>query len=232
MKVSIVIPLYNERATLETLLHRVLESSAALDREVIVVDDCSRDGSWEELQRVRDRVGDPPLRIFRHEHNQGKGAAVRTGFSHIQGDVAIVQDADLEYDPREYPRLLEPILEGRADVVYGSRFLGGPHRVLLFWHYMGNRFLTFICNLLYNVNLTDMETCYKVLRREVVDRIQLKCERFGFDPEITAKVCKLGCRLYEVPISYHGRSYAEGKKITWKDGFTVLWTLLRFRFND
>ncbi len=232
MKLSIVIPLYNEKATLATLLRRVIDAPVRLEKEVIVVDDASTDGSWDELQRIRDQVGDPPLRIFRHERNQGKGAAVRTGFSQVQGDVAIVQDADLEYDPREYPRLLEPLLEDRADVVYGSRFLGGPHRVLLFWHYMGNRFLTFVCNLLYNVNLTDMETCYKVLRRDVLDRIHLKCERFGFDPEITAKVCKLGCRLYEVPISYHGRSYAEGKKITWKDGFTVLWTLLRFRFND
>ncbi len=232
MKLSVVVPLYNERATLATLLQRVLDIDVGMEREVIVVDDASQDGSWDELQKFRDRVGDPPVRLFRHERNQGKGAAVRTGLSNVQGDIVLVQDADLEYDPREYPRLLAPILEGHADVVYGSRFLGGPHRVLLFWHYLGNRFLTFVCNLLYNVNLTDMETCYKVLRREFADRLHLKCERFGFDPEITAKVCKMRCRLYEVPISYHGRSYEEGKKITWKDGFTVLWALLRFRFTD
>ena len=197
-----------------------------MEKEVIVVDDCSSDGTRELLQEL----ASPQVKVLFHEKNMGKGAALHTGFAKAEGDIVLVQDGDLEYDPREYPRLLEPILDGRADVVYGSRFLGGPHRVLFFWHYAGNKLLTAFSNMLSNLNLTDMETCYKVFKRDVLGKIKLKSKRFGFEPEITVKVGKLKCRVYEVPISYSGRDYSEGKKIGWKDGLAALFHLIRFRF--
>lgn len=227
MKLSVVIPVYNEVTTIEEIISRV--SATPLEKEIIIVDDASTDGTQERLKKVSQL---PVVRLMYHDVNQGKGAALRTAFSHVAGDVVIIQDADLEYDPREYPKLLEPILDGRADVVYGSRFLGGPHRVLFFWHYVGNKLLTLISNALTNLNLTDMETCYKAFRREVLDRVTIKSNRFGFEPEFTAKVAKNGFRIYEVPISYSGRNYAEGKKITWKDGFKAIFTIIWFRFND
>lgn len=197
-----------------------------MEKEVIVVDDCSSDGTRELLQEL----ASPQVKVLFHEKNMGKGAALHTGFAKAEGDIVLVQDGDLEYDPREYSKLLEPILDGRADVVYGSRFLGGPHRVLFFWHYAGNKLLTAFSNMLSNLNLTDMETCYKVFKKEVLQKIQLKSKRFGFEPEITVKLAKLKCRIYEVPISYSGRLYEEGKKIGWKDGVAALFHLIRFRF--
>ena len=221
-------PVYNEISTIDEIVHRVQDVD--LERELIIVDDFSTDGTrerLEELAKVQEHV-----KVIYHDRNQGKGAALRTGFGHVSGDIVIIQDADLEYDPREYSVLLEPIVDGRADVVYGSRFLGGPHRVLYFWHYMGNKFLTLLSNALSNLNLTDMETCYKVFRRDVLDGIELKSNRFGFEPEFTAKIAQKGCRIYEVPISYSGRTYAEGKKIGWKDGVAAIFAILRFRFFD
>ncbi len=197
-----------------------------MEKEVIVVDDCSSDGTRELLQEL----ASSQVKVLFHEKNMGKGAALHTGFAKAEGDIVLVQDGDLEYDPREYSKLLEPILDGRADVVYGSRFLGGPHRVLFFWHYAGNKLLTAFSNMLSNLNLTDMETCYKVFKKEVLQKIQLKSKRFGFEPEITVKLAKLKCRIYEVPISYSGRLYEEGKKIGWKDGVAALFHLIRFRF--
>ena len=208
MKLSVVIPVFNEKSTVEEIIRRVQAVDVGLDKEIVAVDDASTDGTCEILQGL----AADGIRVIRHEKNQGKGGALRTGFAAARGDVVLVQDADLEYDPREYPALLEPILEGRADVVYGSRFLGGPHRVLYFWHSVGNRLLTTFCNMASNLNLTDMETCYKVFRREVLEKVRLKSRRFGIEPEITIKVAKLGCRVYEVPISYYGRTYEEGKK--------------------
>ena len=228
MKLSVVVPVFNERGTIAEIIQRVQAVDAGLDKEIIIVDDGSTDGTREVLRTL----ASPDLKIILHEKNRGKGAALRAGFAEAGGDIVLVQDADLEYDPREYPRLLEPILDGRADVVYGSRFLGGPHRVLYFWHYVGNRFLTTFSNMLSNLNLTDMETCYKVFRREVLGKIELKSSRFGFEPEITMKLARLKCRVYEVPISYSGRDYAEGKKIGWKDGLAALFHLIRFRFFD
>lgn len=228
MKLSVVMPAFNERPTIAEVIRRVQAVDVGLDKEIIVVDDGSADGTREILQALTV----PGLKVVLHEKNMGKGAALRTGFAKVEGDVVLIQDADLEYDPREYPRLLEPILDGRADVVYGSRFLGGPHRVLFFSHYVGNRFLTIFSNMLSNLNLTDMETCYKVFRHEVLGRIKLKSSRFGFEPEITMKVAKLKFRVYEVPISYSGRDYSEGKKIGWKDGLAAIFHLLRFRFFD
>ncbi|HCS47612.1 MAG TPA: glycosyl transferase [Candidatus Aminicenantes bacterium] len=228
MKLSIVVPVFNERPTIAEIIRRVRVVDVGMDKEIIVVDDGSTDGTREILQAMVL----PELKVVLQERNQGKGAALRTGFAAAGGDIILVQDADLEYDPQEYPRLLEPILDGRADVVYGSRFLGGPHRVLYFWHYVGNRFLTTFSNVLSNLNLTDMETCYKVVRREVLGKIKLKSSHFGFEPEITMKLAKLKCRVYEVPISYSGRDYAEGKKIGWKDGLAALFHLIRFRFFD
>ncbi len=214
MRLSVVIPVYNEVETIKEIVSRV--QAVDLEKEIIIVDDGSTDGTREQLQEIS--RAQKNVRVFYHDRNQGKGAALRTGFEVTTGDIVIIQDADLEYDPREYPVLLEPILDGRADIVYGSRFLGGPHRVLFFWHYLGNKFLTLLSNTLTNLNLTDMETCYKVFRREVLNDIQLKSNRFGFEPEFTAKIAKKGFRIYETPISYSGRTYAEGKKIGWKDG--------------
>ena len=227
VKLSIVIPVYNEKNTLSTLLARV--EAVDYDKEIVLVDDCSTDGTREIVESYKNKTG---YTVAIHPHNQGKGAALRTGFAQASGDVIIIQDADLEYDPKDYGKLLEPILDGRADVVYGSRFLGGPHRVLFFWHYLGNMALTLMSNVMTNLNLTDMETCYKVFTRQVLDAIDLKCNRFGFEPEFTSKVAKQNFRIYEVPISYSGRDYAEGKKIGWKDGVAAIWFILRFRlFN-
>jgi glycosyltransferase involved in cell wall biosynthesis len=236
---SVVIPVYNERNTLKTLVDKV--RSVPIRKQIILVDDCSRDGTTE-LLREWART-EPDLTIGFHEQNQGKGAALRTGFRHATGQIVIVQDADLEYDPHEYPRLLQPILEGKADVVYGSRFIGESHRVLHFWHSMGNRFLTILSNMFTNLNLTDMEVCYKVFRREVIQNIPLKSNRFGFEPEVTAKVARFHvpavdgrparkCRIFEMPVSYNGRDYNEGKKIGWKDGFQALYCIVRYAFGD
>ena len=226
MKLSVVIPVYNERGTIEEILKRV--GSVPQDKEIIVVDDASTDGTTEWL---KERAGED-LKVLFHQKNRGKGAALRTGFEQVTGDIVIIQDADLEYDPREYGRLIEPILDGRADVVYGSRFTGGPQRVLFFWHYVGNRFLTLLSDMLTNLNLSDMETCYKVFRADLLKEITIKSNRFGFEPEITARFAKLKCRIYEVPISYSGRTYEDGKKITWRDGLVALFHIIRFKFFD
>src|SRR5262249_18100886 len=213
----------------------LLERVAAVPyvKEIIVVDDCSHDGTRAALEAFRARTPDTPGTrwIFAfHERNQGKGAAVRTAVGHVSGEIAIIQDADLEYDPNDYPRLVQPIVDGHADVVFGSRFVGSPRRVLMFWHTVANRLLTLFSNMCTNMNLTDMETCYKVFRADILKRIPIRSNRFGLEPELTAKVAHLRCRVYEVPISYHGRQYSEGKKIGWKDAFSALWTILRFRF--
>ncbi|VAX33017.1 Glycosyl transferase, family 2 [hydrothermal vent metagenome] len=226
MKLSIVIPVYNEQASLRDVVHRV--KAVDYDKEIILVDDCSTDGSREILEEYKDQEG---CHVLFHPKNRGKGAALRTGFAHASGDVIIIQDADLEYDPADYPVLLKPIVDGKADVVYGSRFLGGPHRVLFYWHSVGNKFLTTLSNMLTNLNLTDMETGYKVFSKKVIDSITLKCDRFGFEPEITSKIARKNFRVFEVPISYSGRDYSEGKKITWKDGVAALWFIIRFRFS-
>jgi glycosyltransferase involved in cell wall biosynthesis len=226
MTLSIIIPVFNEKNTIQNILERVQDVEVGLEKEIIIVDDGSKDGTREVLKTF----DFPNVKIHSHEKNRGKGAALQTGFVQASGDIVLIQDADLEYDPREYPKLLEPILDGRADVVYGSRFLGGPHRVLFFWHYVGNKFLTTFCNMVSNLNLTDMETCYKVFRKEVIDRLTLKSDRFGIEPEMTIKIAKLKCRIYEVPISYSGRDYSEGKKIGWKDGVAAIFHILRFKF--
>jgi glycosyltransferase involved in cell wall biosynthesis len=239
MKLSVVIPVYNEEATLDTLLDMVVEAplpEQVHELEVVAVDDFSSDETWSKLETWQppERNDGRGVTVVRERHpkNRGKGAALRTGFASASGDVLLVQDADLEYDPAEYPVLLQPIIDGRAEVVYGSRFLGGPHRVLFFWHYLGNQLLTLLSNMFSDLNLTDMETCYKVFVKPVLDPITLKSERFGFEPEFTAKVARLGVRIYEVPISYHGRTYAEGKKIGWKDGVSAVWSILRFNIWD
>jgi glycosyltransferase involved in cell wall biosynthesis len=228
MKVSIVIPVYNEIDTIEEIIARV--DKVAIKKEIIVIDDLSIDGTRERLKKI---IADKEnVKVIYHSRNRGKGAALRTGFESVTGDIVIIQDADLEYNPNEYPKLLEPISDGRADVVYGSRFIGGPHRVLFFWHYVGNKLLTLISNALTNLNLTDMETCYKVFKSQILKDINLKSNRFGFEPEFTAKVSKMRLRIYEVPISYSGRTYSEGKKITWKDGIVALCLIFWYRFFD
>lgn len=224
---SIVIPVYNEEKTLQEVVRRVRSVDLPLSREIILVDDASRDGSRAIIEAL---AGDG-VRVFFHAVNQGKGAALRTGFKEAQGEIVLIQDADLEYDPNEYPKLLAPIIAGKADVVYGSRFIGSEaHRVLYFWHMVGNRFLTLLSNMLTNLNLTDMETCYKVFRREVLAEIAIREDRFGFEPEITAKVARQGLRIYEVGISYSGRTYQDGKKIGWRDGLRALYCIVRYRF--
>ncbi len=229
MKLSIVIPVYNEKDTLETIFRLVQESP--YDKEIIAVDDASRDGSRDILTRLAEQYDN--VRVFLHERNQGKGAALRTGFAQASGDVVIIQDADLEYNPVDYPALLEPIEKNLADVVYGSRLIGGgPHRVLFFWHYMGNKAVTTLSNMFTNLNLSDMEVGYKVFKAEVLQGLQIKCNRFGVEPELTAKIAKKRWRIYEVPIQYHGRDYAHGKKITWRDGIAAVMHIIRFRFWD
>jgi glycosyltransferase involved in cell wall biosynthesis len=236
VKLSVLVPVYNEERTLEELVRRV--RAVQLPKEIILVDDGSKDRSREILARLKeqnDRANDPlnQMKVFLQPENQGKGAALKTAISHVTGDVVIVQDADLEYDPKDYPSLLEPIQDGSADVVYGTRFAGGgAHRVMFFWHSLGNRTLTLLSNMLTNLNLSDMEVGYKVFRAEALKGIELKSNRFGFEPEITMKLAKKRCRFYEVPISYHGRTYEEGKKITWKDGIAALYYMIRFRFGD
>jgi len=228
MKLSIVIPVYNEAQTLDKLVDRVLESPLGeIDRQIVMVDDCSTDGTRDVLKKYEGR---PEFTVLYHDKNQGKGAALRTGFAATTGDMVIIQDADLEYDPDEYSKLLEPILDGRADVVFGSRFSGGEvHRVLYFWHTLGNKFLTTLSNMFTDLNLTDMETCYKVFRKEIIDQIKVEEDRFGFEPEITAKVSKIkGARIYEVGVSYSGRTYEEGKKIGWRDGVRALWCIFKY----
>lgn len=246
LRLSVVIPVFNERTFIEELLLRVQDSMLA--EEIIVVDDGSTDGTRQLLRDLQERKsnGNPiaeigearaalqldKVRFLFQETNRGKGAALRRGFAEATGDIYLVQDADLEYNPKDYPKLLEPIRDGRADVVYGSRFLGGPQRVHFFWHYVGNKFLTLLSDVITNLNLTDMETCYKVFRREVIEGMRLKSNRFGFEPEVTVKVAKGKWRIYEVPISYSGRSYEEGKKITWRDGVVTLFAILWYRMFD
>jgi glycosyltransferase involved in cell wall biosynthesis len=228
MKLSIVIPCYNEIGTIDAIIDAV-NSSPYPDKEIVIVDDCSVDGTREKLRNEIEADG-RVSRILYHDHNQGKGAALRTGFQHATGDIVIVQDADLEYNPDDWPGLLEPIVDGRADAVFGSRFLGGPHRVLYYWHSVGNRWLTTYSNMLTNLNLTDMETCYKAMRGDLARAIapRLHANRFGFEPEITARLAHADARIFEVPISYSGRTYAEGKKIGWKDGIAALWHITKF----
>jgi glycosyltransferase involved in cell wall biosynthesis len=236
---SVVIPVYNERNTIHEILKQV--RAVPLRTQIILVDDCSKDGTTDLLRRMQ--VDEPDLTIAFHDRNQGKGAALRTGFRHATGAIVIVQDADLEYDPCEFPKLIQPIVEGKADVVYGSRFIGESHRVLHFWHSMANKFLTLLSNMFTSLNLTDMEVCYKVFRREVIQGITLKSDRFGFEPEVTAKVARFRvppvdgrpgrkCRIYEIPVSYNGRDYSEGKKIGWKDGVQALYCILRYAYAD
>ena len=226
VRLSVVIPIYNEVRTVETLLRRVREVPLWL--EVIAVDDGSTDGTRDVLPELEGTLIDT---LILHEKNQGKGAALRTGFKHATGDVVVVQDADMEYDPREFPMLLMPILAGRADAVYGSRFLGGPHRVLFFWHSVGNRFLTLLSNMFTDLNLTDMETCYKMVRRELLQSLPLSANRFGIEPELTARLAQADARIFELQISYDGRSYDEGKKIGWKDGVSALWSIVRYNLS-
>ncbi|MBN1260751.1 MAG: glycosyltransferase family 2 protein [Anaerolineae bacterium] len=242
MKLSVIIPAYNEIETIAEIIARVQavplvitvwggetrETTVHLEREIVIVDDGSTDGTREYLDTLRDAPG---IQVIFHEMNRGKGAGVTTGLAHATGDILLVQDADLEYDPRDFLALLQPILEKRASVVYGSRFRGGPTKAMFFWHMLGNRFLTFVTNVLYNTILTDMETCYKTFSREVAQRLRLQAKGWGFDPEITAQILLLKYRIYEVPISYTGREFEEGKKISWKDGLTVLWTLVKYRIR-
>ena len=235
-KVSIVIPVYNEEATIQTLVGLVIEAPLPprVKREIICINDCSKDGTKAMLDELPQLYPTEEFKIVHKPVNQGKGAALRDGFKVATGDLVLVQDADLEYDPQDYIKLLGPIVDDKADVVYGSRFIGEPHRVLYYWHTLGNKFLTSFSNMFTNLNLTDMEVCYKVFRKSVLDRIDLKCNRFGFEPEVTAKIARMRPRLriYEVGVAYYGRSYEEGKKITWKDGVKAILTIIRFRFSD
>ncbi len=223
MNLSVIIPVFNEAATILKVIERVKQ--VPVQKEVIVVDDASTDGTRELLEK-----GGAAAKILFHETNQGKGAAIRTALPYVTGDLVIIQDADLEYDPSEYPRLMAPILEGKADVVYGSRFLGEPHRVLFFWHDLGNKIVTTLSNMLTDLNLSDMETGYKIFKTEVLKKIKIESNRFGFEPEITAKVARMGCRIYEIPISYSGRDYSEGKKINWKDGIAALYWIIKYNW--
>ena len=226
MKASVVMPVYNEKNYIDEIIRRVL--AAPVEKELIIVDDYSTDGTRARLEEIARTSTDKQMRVLFHDRNRGKGAALRTGFAAATGDVIIVQDADLEYDPSEYPKLIAPIAEGKADVVYGSRFAGGEsHRVLYFWHSVGNRILTLLSNMFTDLNLTDMETCYKAFRREIIQSLKLTEDRFGFEPEVTARVAALGCRVFEVGISYSGRTYEEGKKIGWKDGMRTLWCIVK-----
>jgi glycosyltransferase involved in cell wall biosynthesis len=226
---SIVIPVYNEKATIRQILRDVgIAHSSGLEKEIVLVDDFSTDGTREILKEIPE--GRDGIRVFFHDRNQGKGAALRTGIRQTTGDIVLIQDADLEYDPNEYPKLLAPILEGKADVVYGSRFAGGESkRVIFYWHSVGNKILTTLSNMFTGINLTDMETCYKVFRGEIIRKIRIEEDRFGFEPEVTSKVARLRCRIYEVGISYSGRTYADGKKINWKDGVRAIWCILKYR---
>jgi len=226
-KLTVIIPVFNEAKTLDEIVRRVQAAPFPLEKELVIVNDASTDGTREILNRMNGGN----IRVFHHEKNQGKGAAIRTAQGYVQGDLVIIQDADLEYYPEEYEKLARPILDGRADVTYGTRFLG-THRVFMFWHYAGNRFLTFVTNLMYNTMLSDMETCFKMCKSEIFTSMVLRSNRFGFEPEFTAKVFKRGYKVYEVPISYNGRGYEEGKKITWKDGVAALYFLVKFRFRD
>lgn len=228
---SVVIPVHNEARTIAEVIRRVLKAPVGLRKELVVVDDASTDETRRILEELRATASDD-VKVLGHDRNRGKGAAIRTGLAHVTGDIVVIQDGDLEYDPRDYPNLIEPILEGQADVVFGNRFHGGPHRVLYFWHYAANRFLTLLTNVLTGLNVNDMEVGYKVFRREVLEQITLRSDRFGFEPEVTIKVARLGCRVYEVPIRYYGRTYEEGKKITWRDGVAALVHLIRYRFFD
>ena len=221
--ISVVIPVYNEAKTIKEIIRRV--QSVDLAKEIVIVDDASTDGTKDILNELKDKEG---VTVFFHQSNQGKGAALRTAFQHVKGEIVIIQDADLEYDPEEYSKLIKPIIEGKADAVYGSRFLGGSHRVLFFWHYLGNKMFTLLSNMLTNLNLTDMETCYKVFKTSLLKQFTIESNRFGVEPEITAKLAKLKCRIYEVDISYSGRDYTEGKKINWKDGIAALYWNLKY----
>ena len=223
-------PCYNEINTIDAIINKILAVPLNMERELLIIDDYSTDGTRDYLDGLKGRE---EIRVIYHEKNMGKGAALRTGFAHASGDVIIIQDADLEYDPNEYAKLLQPILDGNADVVYGSRFAGGEsHRVLYFWHSLGNKFLTLLSNMFTNLNLTDMEVCYKVFKRQVLEGVELKEDRFGFEPEFTAKIAKKNCVIYEVGISYYGRTYAEGKKINWKDGFRAVYSIVKYGLFD
>jgi len=227
---SVVIPVYNEESTINQILNAV--STQDLVTEIVIVDDCSKDNSAEKIKQTVDQLcserSNLKVTFLQNEKNQGKGSSLRKGFQHTTGDVIVIQDADLEYNPQEYTALIRPIAEGQADVVYGSRFIGGTHRVLYFWHYLGNKMLTLLSNMFSNLNLTDMETCYKMFRREILESIEFKSNRFGFEPEFTAKVARAGLRIYELPISYYGRTYNDGKKITWRDGLAAIYHIIRY----
>lgn len=226
-KLTIIIPVFNEAGTLKEIVAQVIAVEVPFEKEIIIIDDASTDGS----RAIVEKLPHDNVKTFYHQTNQGKGAAIRSGLSLATGDIVLIQDADLEYNPNEYPKLLQPILEKKADVVYGSRFVGSEaHRVLFFWHMVGNKFLTLLSNMLTNLNLTDMETCYKVFRKEIINQIRIEENRFGFEPEITAKLSRLDCRIYEVGISYSGRTYSEGKKIGWRDGVSALRSIIRYRF--